>query len=312
MKTKYTTLFSLMAGTIAFSAAGSVPVVPHQDVWLSLDDAAHFNVLVFENFSGVDSEVEGRLAVGGHLNVEQYEVADELEDDDDDEIDWTFPYSLVVGLDARFTSGEIEAGHTIVGGSAAGISHSVRMELEDGQMIWDHADMPINFADLESKMKGLSQYLATLPVNGTLSHHEEGLLLKGDCKSEVQVFHLEMSQLEGAEEIEGTCIPEFSHVVINVSGNEGEFHDVEIDDLDDVEEGNVLVNFYGAQRLTFGDVDFEASVLAPFADAKGTDSDGSIEGTFIAHSWDGNTEFEWEPFGPFKGLPISCEGPVYP
>ena len=279
-----------------------------QEARISLGEAEHFNVVVFGDFSAPSSEVEGRMAVGGNLNIRGYSIADELDDDDNER---HYPYSLVVGGDATFPTGRVYEGHIVVGGSASGIGSSVRWGLERGQMLWDHVETPFVFNELRDELTHLSDQLSDLTPNGTIEQKWGGVYLRGDCISDLQVFHVPADAILNAHTFDVRCVPEDSHVLINVSGITAGFDNLSLDDLDDQNE-KVLFNFYQAQTLILRGVEVEGSILAPLADIGDPEPRGNIEGTLVANSWSGRMSFEWEPYEGFNDDYRVCEGPVNP
>jgi choice-of-anchor A domain-containing protein len=64
-----------------------------------------FNVVSFGDFNDVSGDVEGRLAVGGNLDVMHFSVGAELQTFNGPDAD--LPYAVVVGGDAAWTDGSI-------------------------------------------------------------------------------------------------------------------------------------------------------------------------------------------------------------
>jgi choice-of-anchor A domain-containing protein len=300
MMTKHNLLFGALAATLVFPSHAE-----DQDIRISLGEASNFNVVVFNDFSAPSSKVEGRLAVGGDLSIRGYSIADELDDDESP----AYPFSVVVGGDASFPTGRVYEGHVAVGGSADGIGRSVRYGLSREQMLWENIEMPIDFAALKAELEQLSTNLSNVQANGSVEQKWGGVYLRGDCKSDIQIFHISAEAILDAHTFDVRCVPEDSHVLINVSGDIGGFDNLSLDALDDQEE-KVLFNFYQATSLVLRGVEVEGSILAPFADIGVPEPTGHIDGTLIANSWYGRMSFEWEPYEPYNEHYVRCEGIV--
>ena len=78
---------------------------------LSLGVAGDYNTFIFNNFTAT-SDTQGRLAVGGNMNVSGYSVGDQLPANSGD--------VLVVGGDLTYSSGRVYNGDVVVGGSYTG------------------------------------------------------------------------------------------------------------------------------------------------------------------------------------------------
>jgi hypothetical protein len=78
---------------------------------LNLGTAGNYNVFVFNDYSGSDSDVEGALAAGGNVTLQNYGVGGTLSADSGD--------VLVAGGDLTYTNGKINNGNAVVGGSAS-------------------------------------------------------------------------------------------------------------------------------------------------------------------------------------------------
>src|SRR5215207_4403792 len=75
-----------------------------------LGDAAAFNALLFADMTAMNSDVEGRVAVGGNGSFSSYGIGDRLLPDrtrDD----------LIVGGDLAYTNGQVFNGNVVYGGT---------------------------------------------------------------------------------------------------------------------------------------------------------------------------------------------------
>ena len=76
---------------------------------IELSDAFKYNALIFNDFEGERSDVEGKLAVGGDLTVEHFDVGLLLTPD-------LSSSSLYVGGDLTYTHGQVHGGQVTVSG----------------------------------------------------------------------------------------------------------------------------------------------------------------------------------------------------
>ncbi|WP_244360974.1 MULTISPECIES: choice-of-anchor A family protein [unclassified Alteromonas] len=105
---------SLGALTLAVSAQGIVHATQ-----ITLREAFDYNAFIFEDYTGYYSDVEGSLAVGGNLVVNDFDVGLQLSPD-------LTTSSLFVGGDIAYTNGKIRNGQTTVSGNI--VANSVEFE----------------------------------------------------------------------------------------------------------------------------------------------------------------------------------------
>ncbi|WP_334021935.1 collagen-binding domain-containing protein [Alteromonas sp. S015] len=80
---------------------------------IELSEAFEYNAFIFDSFTGQSSDVEGRLAVGGEMNVTDFNVGLLLSPDMTDS-------ALAVGGNLHFTRGDVHGGSTTVSGMVFG------------------------------------------------------------------------------------------------------------------------------------------------------------------------------------------------
>lgn len=97
--------------TAVVAAVMSAPQVSAATIELS--EAFNYNAFIFENFEGERSDVEGRLAVGGEMNVTDFNVGLLLSPDVSES-------ALSVGGNLHFTRGDVHGGPTTVSGMVFG------------------------------------------------------------------------------------------------------------------------------------------------------------------------------------------------
>ena len=97
--------------TAVVAAVMSAPQVSAATIELS--EAFNYNAFIFENFEGERSDVEGRLAVGGEMNVTDFNVGLLLSPSVSES-------ALSVGGNLHFTRGDVHGGPTTVSGMVFG------------------------------------------------------------------------------------------------------------------------------------------------------------------------------------------------
>ncbi len=150
---------------------------------INLGPAAEYNAVLFGDFSASSSDVEGRLAVQGDVNINHYTVGDKLDSNQ-------LHYTLVSGGDIVFPSGRVYYGNILAAGDTSGIGSAVSNGMQPGAVIAGNSTLPIDFAATYSHLSQLSQSLAQLSANTTFESQWGGLYLHGDCSSDLQVFNL--------------------------------------------------------------------------------------------------------------------------
>lgn len=181
-------------------------------------------------------------------------------------------YNLFILSDMKLRDAEIE-GLTAVGGNSNRYLGK---------------DTPVDFESERNYLEGLSDSLADLPANGTVSEYFQLVTLTGE-ETELNVFQLNASNVAGSgqslDRITGINIvcPSRATVLINVLGEDIAFGNCRIymnGDAATVAEARLLLwNFNQAMTWTNGKSDVYGSVLAPFADAAVTS--GQISGNVI-------------------------------
>lgn len=271
--------FTTNGATVIGEYKNDLPGADTQTALGALGAASRYGNFVSDNFTSLSSTVEGRLAVGGNLNLQNFSVGDKLDPNKLHDV-------VTVGGNATFPSGRIYYGNLIAGGSVAGIGDAVRYGMATGATIKGNAPMPINFAGEREYLQELSTNLAALPVNGTVKMQWGGLELKGDCTSASQIFKVNGADLGTAHTFAVSCIPVGATVIFNVSGQHVNIKSMGMQSLAAMRD-KVLFNFSQATSLSMTSVGIEGSILAPFAQVN--QPAGRIDGQVIVKSWNSTT-----------------------
>ncbi len=290
-----------MIGLLFFAIIAMGPNIPAYAT--NLGTAGGYNAFVFEDFSAMNSDIQGRLAAGGNVSLENYGVGTGLAQDTSQTT-----HTLVAGKNLTYTNGQIHNGNGLAGENAAlsGVTVS------NGTLM-ENAALPIDFAAEKSYLTGLSSRLASMTPTGTAQDRWRALYFNGDGISDLQIFDMDGSWWSGAHTFafldNTTNAPENATLVFNISGKTAAMQNAGMEAFFNglgSSYDKVLFNFYEAVSLTLSGITIKGSILAPLADVSA--NNGNIDGTIIANSWDGNMELHDLPFEPTT--PVEPSAPV--
>jgi choice-of-anchor A domain-containing protein len=256
------------------SSCGIAPPGNSCDV---LGVAGQYNGFFFENYTAGSSDVQGRLAAGGNISLNNYSIGDQLPT--------SFAgASLLAGGNLQFPSGRVYVGDIVVGGSAAGVGAPVINGLGPNQHLLQNAVLPVDFAAERVRLTAESQRLATLTANATWENQWGGLYLHGDNHSALQVFNLPGTEVLNAHTFAVDGVPAGATVLFNISGASAGLTNMSMSSLIP-NRNQVLFNFHQATTLQLAGISVEGSVLAPLADIN--NPQGVVWGSVVAKSWNG-------------------------
>ena len=276
-------LFCLLALILAAS--------PARAAYIDLGVAGEFNTFILGDFTGLNSDTGGSLAVGGNATMSSYGVGTALGDG------YT-GNSLVVGGDLNYTNGQVDHGDVTVAGSTGASAFT----LADGTLIND-GSLPFSFADQQTYLEALSISLRDMDPHGSVANSYGAIALTGDGSSMFQIFNLVGADLLSAYALTIDQIADGATILINVSGTSTGLTNMNMDGLAD-HSANILFNFYEADELFLEGVSVKGSILAPFADVTSQyGGGGNIYGTLIASSYDAYMEQHDVPFTSTTPVP---------
>lgn len=267
--------FAANGATVIGEYSNNLPGADSQTPLGALGAAGRYGNFVWDDFTSLSSAIEGRIAVGGNLNLQHFSVGDKLDPN-------TLHDVVTVGGDVTFPSGRIYYGNLIAGGSVSGVGDPVRFGMAPGAVISGNAAVPLNFDGEREYLQELSTTLATLPANGTVQMQWGGMELKGDCTSSSQIFNVNSADLGVAHTFAVSCIPADATVVFNVTGQSVTLKNMGMQSLTAIRD-KVLFNFPQATSLSMSSIGIEGSILAPFAQVD--QPAGRIDGQVIVKSW---------------------------
>ncbi|WP_431685685.1 Ig-like domain-containing protein [Hahella sp. NBU794] len=250
--------------------------------------AQRYNALVFDEFWALSSDVEGRLAAGGSITLNNYSVGDKLNASEAGDV-------LIAGGDIKFPSGRVYYGNVIAGGSVKEIGDAVRHGMAKGAKIKGGATPSVDFPSAQAYLEQLSQDLSKLKANGKVESKWGGLYLTAACDSNLQVFQLSGAQVFPAHtfEVDLSCAPADATYIFNIDGQQTGMSGMSLQSLANVAD-KVVFNFYEAYVVELESIGVEGSVLAPKAEV--VNPQGVLRGHLFAKAWYGEMQINWVPF----------------
>ena len=298
---------------------------------INLGDASKYNAFVKEDYSVNSSDVEGRVAVGGNLNINGgYDIGTKIND-----FNMGSGPSLVVGGDINKIGGgnfnvyrsstlpNPVLGDVVLGGTLTGGPTSI------GSVSENNSNLPVDFDSAFSHLENLSKQLSEHTAVNADATAGWKLDFKADPNNvpsdNVYVFNVTQDQLRtqwgGLRtdwHLDTTGMATGATVVFNITNTNGSVVDftqsnIFLNGNDELalyyNKGDangkppvqVLYNFYGASQLNITS-DLYGSILAPTADIL---SDSMVYGQVIGKSWQGNGQLNYNPFEPVEGTPTT-------
>ena len=263
-----------------------------------IGQAADFNAYIMEDMQGTHSDVEGRLAVGGNLTLDNYGLGLQLNDQGSKPV-------FVGGGDAKMRDSRVYNGDAVAAGTidideTVGLyndpdTHNTNAFYQDSSF-----DFAATNAEVLYKSSLWGAYSDNAQVELGINDANELWGLNFSGTSDVNVFSIDAKTLSSPNKKITIDIPDTSYAIINVMGEAVElfntgFHlpdDQKFPDNDSNGEQQdrhvglynerVLFNFVDATSLVMNGIGFKGSILAPLADV--TFSDGHIDGNLIVKS----------------------------
>lgn len=258
-----------LVAPLSLAAAVTIGFAPQASAF-SLGPAADYNVFVLGDLNQSNTDIEGRLAVGGNATLSGgFGVGANIGSGN----------VLVAGNNLSLNNGQVY-GDAIYGGTAALTGGAnVTGNLSQGNSI--------DFAAAGQELRSLSMTLKNSAVNGVTTVYDWGGVELQAAGTGLNVFNLLGSDLAKANTFKINASSDAT-VVVNISGSGFSFSNFGFLLEGGVSRQKVLYNFYEATSLTASSVGIQGSLLAPLADF--TFNNGEINGNLIANSLTGNGE----------------------
>lgn len=232
-----------------------------------------YNVFVLGDLNQKETDIEGRLAVGGNATIVDYAIASQLKDT-------AGLNSLVVGGNLSFERGQIFLGDATYGGTA----DLDKVAIPKGS--FQQTQNVLDFAALGQQLKTYSSQLGQLAANTQTEYKWDGIHLQGSS-SALNVFTVDGSKFATSTYLDFNNISSDSTVLVNVLGSKVDIKNFGLN-LNGVNKQKVLFNFVEATELSTYGFAFKGSVLA--ANAHFDFNNGHIDGNLIAGSLSGTGE----------------------
>lgn len=283
IKQKYLTITFCLSSCLASAQASAYTI--------DLGLAGQFNAFILGDMTGSNSDVEGRLAVGGNLLLNDYAIGMTLTNSQGNRDD------LIVGGDLTIRNARIYNGNARSGGAAnldetVGFYNEEDLNRNNGSYI---AGNPLDFAAISQDLIAKSTAWAGWADNGTTVNQDQwGNIKLTGTNSGLNIFSVTSFQLANTASF-WLDIPETSTALVNIAGSDvtmsnfaffrtvnGEQHQVVDNGQDRDLTQAVLFNLFGATSLNLNAIGIEGSLLAPLANT--TFSNGQINGNLILGS----------------------------
>jgi len=253
--------------------------------------ASNFSAFYFENVNAYNSDIEGRVAVGGDAKFTAYSVGTKLTNSNGTRDD------VIVGGNLNFTNGQNFNGNTVYGAS-------VKTDMFGHPNGDIHQGTPIDFGAAKTELTNLSKGWAGMKSNGSVNNWYGALTLTGkDAKQ--NIFSLTAAQLWDANGITIKA-PAGSTVLVNVSGTNARMQFMGMN-VEGTNNNKVVFNFGQATNLQLQGIGFLGSIVAP--NAAFNFSNGAVHGTVVAKSMCGYGEIETaDPCIDIKPPCMPCPG----
>ena len=247
--------------------------------------ANDFSAFILGNLNVFNSDVQGRLAVGGNASLTAYAVGDQLSDSNGTRDD------LIVGGNLSFTNGQLFFGNAVHGGTGNFGSFGVPNGTTRQGTVLD-------FNAAGNELRALADSYAEMPATGTLVDQFGTIILNG--RAGQNVFNVPASVLWNANDLRIKA-PAGASVIVNVTGGEARMQFMGYHLEGGVDKEGVILNFPQATKVTLQGIGIFGNVLAPraFVDF----SNGQLNGTLVAESWSGYGQVNLPPQPPVPPPP---------
>lgn len=210
------------------------------------------------------SKIGGAVAVAGNAQINASAIGTRLGSDRDKS------NVVIAGGNIRYDNATLAHGNVVYGGSN-GSGRYTQATTRGGSFV---QGQPLDFKGIAAGLNSLSVYYGGLAASGSFSSRYGAGTLSGAKNAGTDVFNLTTDQLSGIYSL-SLVGSKGSKAIINVSGaSYGSYLGF---DRGNYAVSDVTFNFIDAQKLSLGNNDFAASVLAPRATL--TQSGGTIRGS---------------------------------
>ena len=259
--------FSLL---IAVATAGAAAPIT-----LSLSEAHGFNLLTWGNASLINSDTEGRVAVGGNATFSSYSIGTHAGAGNPAQA------AFVVGGNLSAGHGQVYNGSIFVGGSYSGPGYALNSAPGSTLSSGLGAGLPFDFGAAQAALTAKSTTYGAADATGSTLLQWSTLTLTG-TGDDLNIFELSAAQLASASGLV-IDVAQGSRVLVNVTGQAATFQNMGI--FTSASANNILFNFHEATSLSLSGIGVIGSILAPHADV--FFQSGQMNGQLVAKSFSG-------------------------
>ncbi|WP_380873693.1 hypothetical protein ACFB49_43190 [Sphingomonas sp. DBB INV C78] len=256
----------LACGVVAVAGAGSAQA--------ALINVTDYNAFVLGSYTGLNSDVQGRIAAGGSVSLNNYGVGSSLGTAANG------TNTLVVGGAFSGNNGQLFKGNAVVGGASATNGFTIA----NGSLT-KNTTVPIDFAAEGVFLNALADTLGAMSATGG-SQFQYGTMKLTGANSGLNIFTVSAADLSKANNFQ-IFVPKGAQVLVNVKGADASMQNMGFG-LNGLDATNVLLNFYEATDVKLGGIGIYGSVLAPGAAVKF--NNGQLNGLLVAASFHGTGE----------------------
>ncbi len=261
---------SLVLASLAFVAAARAASLP-----LNLSEVQDFNLVTWGNATLLNSDTEGRVAVGGNATFSSYSIGTHAA------VANPTTGVLVVGGNLTAGHGSVSRGSIYVGGNYSGPGYSLNTAAGSVTASGLGNAVPFSFAAAKAAMEAKAQAYGAQAATGSSVLQWSTLTLSG-MDPDVNVFNITAAQLAAASSLVINA-PVGAHVLVNVSGAAVTFSNKGLSGA--FSPYTTLFNFYQATSVSMSGIGVQGSILAPFANVNF--QGGQMNGQLIANSFAG-------------------------
>jgi len=244
--------------------------------------ASDYNLFTTGDASVSNSDVEGKVAVGGNYTSSSYSVGLVNPGNKGSK------NTLVVGGDVKMSSGTVY-GDVTYGGSYSATNFDLKGTKTKGSVI--------DFAQAAKDLTAKSKTWGDLAGNGSTTIQYGGAYFKGTNK-DLNVFTFDGTQFSSLNHFH-IDVPTGSTILINVTGQNiatsyggYELNGHSLADTSFTGNGNILWNFKDATKLDLHSIG--GSIFAPKADI--TSNWNAVNGQIVAKTFTGTGQTNYRPF----------------
>jgi len=269
-----------------------------------------FNLVTFDNLTMLNSDIEGRVAVGGSANLDNTGVGFSVSSSSA-----CLPVknpalaTLVVQRRLQKNGGGTWGGNIYYGLGSSQITSQV---YDPGCFAYQNATA-FNWTNIQTYWIDLSNRLLTgfdFPITGSVGYNtvSKTVTLVGQTSTNREVFFVDSSKIPtGGAVTWNINLPlGVDTVIINVNGTNINFNSAMAPSMEALRP-NILWNFYQATNITINGA-FSGSILAPYAHVNAPN--GLLYGQVFVRSWTGPLEVHYVKFTgciPFISLAVGAD-----